>query len=117
MPHMMIRYGVGFVLAVATTLLAYWLVVNHALSGTALTATIVLLAVLQLVVQMIFFLHLGRGPEARWNLASFFFMLLILVVIVAGSLWIMYNLNYNMMNMTAGQKDSYMKQQSGSGGF
>ena len=117
MTHMMIRYSMGFILAVASTLLAYWLVVNHVFGTTALIAAIVLLAILQLAVQMVFFLHLGQGREARWNLAAFFFMLLILVIIVAGSLWIMYNLNYNMINMTTGQKDSYMKQQSGSGGF
>lgn len=117
MTRMMVRYSVGFVLAVASTLLAYWLVANHVFSGTALVASITVLAVLQLVVQMVFFLHLGQGREARWNLTSFFFMLLILVIIVAGSLWIMHNLNYNMMHMTSGQKDSYMKQQSGSGGF
>ena len=117
MTRMTIRYSVGFILAVASTLIAYWLVVNHVFSTPMLIAAITTLAILQLIVQMIFFLHLGQGREARWNLTAFFFMLLILVVIVAGSLWIMYSLNYNMMNMAPGQKDSYMKQQSGSGGF
>lgn len=117
MARMIIRYSVGFVLAVASTLLAYWLVTNHVFSTSGTVTAIVVLAILQLVVQMIFFLRLGQGREARWNLTAFFFMLLILVVIVGGSLWIMYNLNYNMMNMTSSQKDGYMKQQSGSGGF
>ncbi|HEY5695828.1 MAG TPA: cytochrome o ubiquinol oxidase subunit IV [Candidatus Saccharimonadales bacterium] len=117
MAKQIVRYGVGFGLAVATTLLAYWFVVGHVFTGGWLVAAIMLLAVLQLAIQMVFFLHLGSGREARWNVVSFFFMTLILVVIVAGSLWIMYNLNYNMMTMNQSQKDGYMKQQSNSGGF
>jgi cytochrome o ubiquinol oxidase operon protein cyoD len=111
------QYVVGFVLAVSTTLIAYELVVTRAMTGNMLIAAIVALAVMQLVVQVVFFLHLGKGRNARWNISAFLFMLIVLVIIVGGSLWIMYNLNYNMTTMTPDQKNTYMKGQNGSGGF
>jgi cytochrome o ubiquinol oxidase operon protein cyoD len=104
-------YTIGFVSAVILTLIAYMIVLHHWLSGGLLIAAIMGLAVVQLVVQLIFFLHLGRGKESRWNLAAFFFMLIVLLVIVGGSLWIMSNLNYNMQ-MTPAQMDKYMHDQS-----
>lgn len=106
-------YITGFVLAVLLTFSAYEFVVNHYVTGIGLLAIIVTLAVAQLIVQLIFFLHLGRGKEARWNLVAFLFMLIILVILVAGSLWIMYNLNYNMMSPD--QMNSYMQAQSKAG--
>lgn len=107
-------YATGFVFSVALTLLAYQAVVNHWLSGPALIGTVMGLAVLQLIVQLVFFLHLGSESKPRWNLVMFLFMLLVLVIIVGGSLWIMANLNYNMM-MTPEQMDEYMLKQSNKG--
>lgn len=106
---------VGFLLALSLTLLAYAVVVNHWLHGALVMITIVVLAVTQLVVQMVFFLHLGRENKPRWNLTAFFFMLIFLFIIIAGSLWIMYNLNYNMIQMTPDQMNTYMTKQSSAG--
>lgn len=90
-------YIAGFVLSVALTLVAYTLVVNQAFSTrTILVAVIVGLAVVQFVVQMVFFLHLGRETRPRWNLIVFGFMLLVLFILVLGTLWIMHNLDYHM---------------------
>lgn len=105
----------GFVLAIGLTLAAYFVAVDHWLYGMWVVVAIVALAVAQLLVQLIFFLHLGREGKPRWNLAAFFFMLIFLFIIIAGSLWIMYNLNYNMTQMSPKQMDSYMKQQSNAG--
>lgn len=107
-------YIVGFGLAVLLTLVAYELTVNHRLSGGLLIGLIMGLAAVQLVVQLVFFLHLGREKGSRWNVASFLFMLLILLIVVVGSLWIMYSLNYNM-HMTPQQMDDFMRQQSNKG--
>jgi cytochrome o ubiquinol oxidase operon protein cyoD len=104
----------GFVFAIGLTLVAYFLVTNHVLTGGLLTVVIMGLAAVQLVVQLVFFLHLGRDKGSRWNVATFYFMLLILLVIVAGSLWIMENLNYNMM-MTPEQMNEYMLKESQKG--
>jgi cytochrome o ubiquinol oxidase operon protein cyoD len=93
-------YITGFILSVALTLAAYMLVVNHSLGSLWLTAAIVALAILQLGVQLFFFLHLGRESKPRWNLTVFSFALIVVLILVFGSLWIMNNLNYNMMTPT-----------------
>jgi cytochrome o ubiquinol oxidase subunit IV len=104
-------YVIGFVLAVTLTLLAYVIVVNHLAAGFTLIATLLGLAAVQLLVQLVFFLHLGRDKNSRWNVASFYFMLLVLVIFVGGSLWIMSNLNYNMM-MSPEDMNKFMLDQS-----
>ena len=111
-----VRYIFGFILAVLLTLIAYVIVVNQLLTGAALIGAIMGLAAVQLLVQLIFFLHFGskQGADAKWHQAAFYFMLLVLVVIVGGSLWIMANLNYNMM-MTPEQMNEHMLKESNKG--
>ena len=90
-------YTIGFVASVAITLLAFYLAQNPSgLSANHLLYTIFGLALLQLIVQLVFFLHLGKEEKPRLNLMVFSFMLIVVVIIVGGSLWIMDNLNYNM---------------------
>lgn len=110
----LIRYIVGFVLSVVLTLVAYVLVVMQMLSGMSLALAIMGLAAVQLVVQLVCFLHLGRGKKQRWNMAAFLFMGLVLLIIVLGSLWIMANMNYNM-GMTPEQMDQFMNEQRDKG--
>lgn len=96
-------YITGFGLSLGLTLAAFGLAKVQADSQGAaypmITAVGVLavLAIIQLVVQLIFFFHLGREPKPRLNTVSFLFMLMVVGIIAFGSLWIMYNLNYNMM--------------------
>jgi cytochrome o ubiquinol oxidase operon protein cyoD len=85
------------VLSIALTMAAYLSVVNDILTGKTLIMVIVGLAVAQLLVQLLFFLHLGNEAKPRWNLVIFLFMVLVLSIVVGGSLWIMNNLDYNMM--------------------
>lgn len=92
-------YIIGFILSILLTVVPYFLVVNHVVSLEVTVGLVVVLGVLQLLVQLIFFLHLGMAPEQRSNLMSFIFTLLILLILVVGTLWIMYNMNYNMMQM------------------
>lgn len=89
-------YVAGFVLSIILTLTAYSLVVNQVFSGWGLAYAISGLALVQLLVQLLFFLHLGQEDKPRWNLLVFYLTLVILVIVVAGSLWIMNNLHYNM---------------------
>jgi cytochrome o ubiquinol oxidase operon protein cyoD len=91
-------YFIGFVLSLGLTVAAYLIVVNHALSGTWLPIALVTLGVLQLFVQLLFFLHLGRESRPRWNLIVLAFAVIVVGILVAGSLWIMSNLNYHMMS-------------------
>lgn len=92
-------YVAGFVLSVVLTLVAYVLVVNQAIPNRdILLGAVIGLAVVQFVVQMVFFLHLGRERGARFNLVVFSFMLMVLFILVLGTLWIMHDLDYNMMS-------------------
>ena len=89
-------YVIGFVLALVLTLLSFYLTAKHSFTPNILTLVLIVLAVAQLIVQVVFFLRLNASPEGRWELMPFLFTIVIVVVILAGSLWIMYNLNYNM---------------------
>ncbi len=89
-------YIVGFVLSLLFTAIPYYLVVNKTVSGTALLATILGFALLQMAVQILFFLHLGRGQKPLYNVVFFVATLGIILVVVLGSIFIMNNLHYNM---------------------
>jgi plastocyanin len=72
------------------------MVVNKTASGSVLLAAILGVAVLQMIIQIVFFLHLGRGPKPLYNIAFFVSTVGIILVVVGGSIWIMHHLNYNM---------------------
>lgn len=91
-----IAYVVGFILSIVLTLAAYFAALNHWFSGRGLPLFVTGLAVVQLLVQLLFFLHLGEERGPRWNLMTFLFAGLVVFIVVIGSLWIMYNLDYNM---------------------
>ena len=91
------NYVTGFIFSILLTLTAYLVVAMHLLAGSVLIVVIVGLALIQLWVQLIFFLHLDREKGPRWNLAIFLSTVGIILILVAGSLWIMNNLNYNHM--------------------
>ena len=90
-------YITGFILSITLTLIAYFLVVDRLLSEMNLTNTVLLLALLQFLVQIYFFLHIGSEKGPRWNLAVLASTLSIIFIVIGGSLWIMHHLNYNMM--------------------
>lgn len=102
------KYTIGFVLSLLLTLAAYMVVVGHYMMGTALLVLLAGLALVQMVVQLMYFLHLDEEVKPRYRLLSFIFMAGVLVILVVGSLWIMANLDYNMMHMTPSQKTNYM---------
>ena len=100
-------YIIGFALSLALTLVAYFAVVNQ----VPVTLWVVTgLALIQLVVQLIFFLHLGQGEDGHWNLVTLISTISIVFILVIGSLWIMHHLNYNM---TPGQMNDYMLKSEG----
>lgn len=109
------NYTIGFVLSLALTLAAYFAVVNELASGLTLLLILGGLAIAQMIVQLIYFLHLGEEMRPRYRLASFLFMAGILLIIVVGSIWIMHHLDYNMMNMSPNEKTEYMLNQHDKG--
>lgn len=90
-------YLIGFAASIALTLLAYLFVEGNHLSGGALNAMIITLCVMQVLVQLIFFLHLGDESKPYWNLISFLFMVMVVLIIVLGSIWIIFDLDSRMM--------------------
>ncbi len=91
-----LSYVIGFVLSLVFTIIPYCLVVNKVVSGSTLIAVILGVAVLQMIIQILFFLHLGRGPKPLYNVAFFVATVGTILVVVVGSVWIMNHLNYNM---------------------
>ena len=87
---------IGFLLSIALILIAYSIATNHQLSGLAAIVVILGLGIVQAIVQLIFFLHIGLESKPRWNLISLLFMVLVVVIVVGGSIWIMQSLKYNM---------------------
>lgn len=96
-------YLAGFGLAVALTVAAFALVWAYmasdgeVFSRTVLLTSLTVLAIAQLFVQAVFFLHLSAERTVRLNLYSTYFTLFVVLIIVVGSIWIMNTLNYNMM--------------------
>lgn len=90
-------YLIGFVLSVILTAIPFWLVMEGTASHGVILGTVVASAVVQIFVHLVYFLHMNTSSEERWNLTALVFTVLIIAIVVGGSLWIMYNLNINMM--------------------
>ncbi|KPH80663.1 cytochrome o ubiquinol oxidase subunit IV [Bosea vaviloviae] len=91
-------YMIGFGLSVVLTAIPFWLVMSGALGSNQLTAfAIMAFAVVQILVHMVFFLHMNGRSEGGWSLLALLFTLILVVIVLAGSLWVMYHLNTNMM--------------------
>jgi cytochrome o ubiquinol oxidase operon protein cyoD len=94
-------YVVGYLLSLELTMASYLLVTRHVNSHHVLfthrflVGAIATLAIMQLLVQLICFLHLNRESKPRWNLTVLAFAAIVVVILVFGSLWIMDNLNYH----------------------
>jgi cytochrome o ubiquinol oxidase subunit IV len=98
-------YVTGFVLSVVLTAIPFWLVMSGGPMGRArvferpgTTAAILLgFAAVQIVVHMVYFLHMNAKSEGGWTLLALLFTVVIVVIALSGSLWVMYHLNTNMM--------------------
>ncbi|MEG3089421.1 cytochrome o ubiquinol oxidase subunit IV [Sphingomonas sp. PB4P5] len=90
-------YWIGFVLAAVLTAIPFWLVMTNPLSNQATALIIMAFAAVQIVVHMIFFLHMNRRAEGGWSMMALLFTIVIVGISLAGSLWVMYHMNANMM--------------------
>ena len=94
-------YLTGFVLAAILTIIPFWLVMGHVFDNRWLTITLVLiLAVVQIFVHIVYFLHLDTHSEGGWNMMAFIFTIVLVVIVLGASIWVMYNENANMMPMS-----------------
>lgn len=92
-------YVVGFVLSVILTGLAFWLVMSGVLAPQLTGLLVTLLAIAQIVVHTVCFLHVNTRSEGGWTLLALVFTAIIVAIVILGSLWIMYHLHGNMMPM------------------
>jgi len=91
-------YMTGFVLSVILTAIPFWLVMTDAFEQSSTTAMVILaFAAVQIVVHMVYFLHMNAKSEGGWNMLALIFTLMLVVIVLSGSLWVMYHLNHNMM--------------------
>ncbi|NBB62152.1 cytochrome o ubiquinol oxidase subunit IV [Pseudomonas sp. ODNR1LW] len=90
-------YMIGFVLSVILTAIPFALVMTGALPAQATALIVMAFAVVQIVVHMIYFLHMNSKSEGGWTMLALIFTIVIVVICLAGSLWVMYHLNTNMM--------------------
>ena len=91
-------YLIGFGLSAVLTAIPFWLVMSGVLDSRKATAlTIMVFAAAQVVVHMIFFLHMSARSENGWTMMALIFTLVIVGITLSGSLWVMYHLNVNMM--------------------
>ncbi len=98
-PHGTMKdYVIGFLLSVVLTAIPFWLVMNGpAVSKGVVAGIIIAFAVVQMIVHIVYFLHLKTGSEDGWNMTSLVFTLILVVITLAGSIWVMYHLDANMM--------------------
>ena len=94
-------YMTGFILAVILTVIPFWLVMGNVLGDTLKTSIVIMaLAAVQIVVHMIYFLHMNTKSEGGWTFLALAFTLTLVVVTLAGSIWVMYHMDQNMMPMS-----------------
>jgi cytochrome o ubiquinol oxidase operon protein cyoD len=91
-------YATGFVLAVILTAIPFWLVMGKVFTNSSTAGFVLLgLAAVQVVVHMVYFLHMNGKVEGGWSMLAMLFTVMVVVIMMAGSLWVMYHMNHNMM--------------------
>jgi cytochrome o ubiquinol oxidase operon protein cyoD len=91
---------IGFALAAILTIIPFYLVMAEVdMARSTLVGIIMGLGAVQIIVHLVYFLHLKRSSEEGWNFFATIFAVVILVIVLAGSLWVMHNMNENMMPM------------------
>lgn len=90
-------YVTGFVLAVVLTAIPFALVMGHYAEPGVLLPVIMAIGAVQVVVHLKYFLHLTGTPDGIWNMTALLLTIVIVAIVVAGSVWVIYELNSNMM--------------------
>lgn len=90
-------YLTGFALSVILTAIPFWAVMGNVFEPGATVAVLLGFAAVQIVVHMVYFLHMNAKSEGGWTLLALIFTLVLVVIALSGSLWVMYHLNENMM--------------------
>ncbi len=97
--HGLKGYAVGFAMAIALTGVSFFMARSSLVWAPSIPIALSVLAVAQMGIHLVFFLHITTGSDSVNNVMALAFGLLIVMLLVFGSLWIMSNLNHNMMPM------------------
>lgn len=89
------QYIIGFALAIVLTVVPFALVMSHTVAGTP--AVILCFAVAQILVHVVYFLHVNTSPEQRWNMMALLYTGVMVFIVLGGSMWIMHHLYSNMV--------------------
>jgi len=90
-------YLIGFVLSVVLTAVPFALTMLHLMPVATLVPVIIGIGVVQIVVHLVYFLHMNTASSHVWNNAAFVVALIIVLILIVGTLWVMYHMNHNMM--------------------
>jgi cytochrome o ubiquinol oxidase subunit IV len=97
-------YVTGFLLSVVLTAIPFWLVMGKVTANPTVTALVILgFAAVQIVVHIMYFLHMDTKSQAGWSMLALIFTIVLVVIMLSGSLWVMFHLKENMMPATAEQ--------------
>ena len=91
------QYTIGFILSVILTVIPFGMVMAGGFSRGLLVAVIAITAVAQVLIQLVYFLHMNSSSEQRWNVIAFVYTILTIAILLVGSVWIMNYLHFNMM--------------------
>lgn len=91
------EYVIGLILSIVLTVIPFYLVISGIWGDTATVVAIIVTAIAQVFVQMIFFLHMNGSSEQTWVTMSAIYTVSIVVLIIIGSIWIFEHLGHNML--------------------
>jgi cytochrome o ubiquinol oxidase operon protein cyoD len=112
-PHGSLQsYVTAFIGCIVISVVAYVTATSNIVSNRTAVVIIAGLAIIQAVIQLQYFLHVGDEYKPRWKLWIFILMITIAAIVVGGSLWIMDNLNYRMIH-SSDQMQEYVESQDG----
>jgi cytochrome o ubiquinol oxidase subunit IV len=94
-------YFIGLAIALALTGASFWAAATHLIYGPGVPMALVALAVAQMGIHLVFFLHITTAPDNTNNVLALAFGILIVFLVVVGSIWIMTHLDH--MQMATGQ--------------
>ena len=91
-------YVKGFILAVILTAIPFYLVMNNVIQDRSTAVAVLgLFAIVQVLVHMVYFLHMNGKIQGGWTMLSTIFTVIFLAIAISGTLWVMHNMNTHMM--------------------
>lgn len=90
------QYTIGFILSIILTIIPFGMVMAG-MRGKAVIATVAITGIAQVIVQLVFFLHLNGSEQQRWDTIAFIYTVLTIAILLIGSVWVMNYLHLNMM--------------------